>query len=249
MINMYFGKISAVVLLGEPVQWECSLQVINDLLLTNGHPGVIPANGKSDSEHIPVIACNRDLVFKAAADLPRFGHGAFLTCLEALYKVRKGHFQQLYLINDVIDLFQNLSGNELKYTAFVGKPFEISFQYAEMVANKLAIASGQPKIEKIYFIGDNPDVDIVGANMYNHLLQQAQHMRTSLSGFGLLTDSNWLTATSCDSILVCTGVYDPMKHQLDPKIKWKIPSKIENDVLDAIKHILAKEGRPWVTCS
>lgn len=224
-----FRPIDAVVLLGEPVQWECSLQVINDLLLTNGHPGVIPANGKSDSEHIPVIACNRDLVFKAAADLPRFGHGAFLTCLEALYK--------------------NLSGNELKYTAFVGKPFEISFQYAEMVANKLAIASGQPKIEKIYFIGDNPDVDIVGANMYNHLLQQAQHMRTSLSGFSLLTDSNWLTATSCDSILVCTGVYDPMKHQLDPKIKWKIPSKIENDVLDAIKHILAKEGRPWVTCS
>ena len=77
----------AIVLLGEPVQWERSLQVITDLLLTNGNPGAIPKDTNVDQDHIPIIACNRDLVFKAAADLPRFGHGAFLTCLEALYKV------------------------------------------------------------------------------------------------------------------------------------------------------------------
>ncbi len=77
----------AIVLLGEPVQWERSLQVITDLLLTDGNPGVIPTDCNLDRDHIPIIACNRDLVFKAAADLPRFGHGAFLTCLEALYKV------------------------------------------------------------------------------------------------------------------------------------------------------------------
>ena len=114
-----------------------------------------------------------------------------------------------------------------------------------MVANKIALASGQPKIEKIYFIGDNPDVDIVGANMYNHLLQQAINAKASLSGFSLLNDPNLLTAMACESILVCTGVYDPAKHQLDPKITWRIPNKIENDVLDAIKYILGKEGRPW----
>ena len=79
----------AIVLLGEPVQWEQSLQVITDLLLTDGNPGAIPKDNKVDRDHIPIIACNRDLVFKAAADLPRFGHGAFLTCLEALYKVRQ----------------------------------------------------------------------------------------------------------------------------------------------------------------
>jgi len=39
------------------------------------------------------------------------------------------------------------------YTALVGKPYEISFQYAEMMANKLARAKGQPKIERMYFIG------------------------------------------------------------------------------------------------
>jgi ribonucleotide monophosphatase NagD (HAD superfamily) len=86
LINIWIILFSlAIVLLGEPVQWERSLQVITDLLLTHGNPGVIPTDTNGD--HIPIIACNRDLVFKAAADLPRFGHGAFLTCLEALYKV------------------------------------------------------------------------------------------------------------------------------------------------------------------
>ncbi len=62
--------------------------MITDLLLTDGNPGVIPTESNTNRDHIPIIACNRDLVFKAAADLPRFGHGAFLTCLEALYKVK-----------------------------------------------------------------------------------------------------------------------------------------------------------------
>jgi ribonucleotide monophosphatase NagD (HAD superfamily) len=88
-IFLFLSFSLAIVLLGEPVQWERSLQVITDLLLTDGNPGVIPSDSNSDHDHIPIIACNRDLVFKAAADLPRFGHGAFLTCLEALYKVNK----------------------------------------------------------------------------------------------------------------------------------------------------------------
>jgi ribonucleotide monophosphatase NagD (HAD superfamily) len=92
----------AIVLLGEPVQWERSLQVITDLLLTDGNPGVIPTDSNTNRDHIPIIACNRDLVFKAAADLPRFGHGAFLTCLEALYKVKNfllKNFNQYFLFS------------------------------------------------------------------------------------------------------------------------------------------------------
>ncbi|CAF2964370.1 unnamed protein product [Rotaria sp. Silwood2] len=220
-----FRPIDAIVLLGEPISWESSLQVITDLLLTDGNPGVVPVDTTVDRAHIPVIACNRDLVFKAAADLPRFGHGAFLTCLEALHK--------------------NLSGCELVYKAFVGKPFEISFQYAEIMANKYAFANGQPKIDKIYFIGDNPDVDIVGANMYNCLLQQDINAKTSISGYDILTDPKHLTATSCDSILVCTGVYDPNKQTAEEKQHWKIPTTTQLDVLDAVKYILKKEGISW----
>ncbi|CAF3950627.1 unnamed protein product [Rotaria magnacalcarata] len=131
-----FHPIDAVVLLGEPINWETSLQIITDILLTHGNPNDT-ANPSWTGPHIPVIACNKDLVFKAFADLPRFGHGAFLTCLEALYK--------------------KLSGNDLMYTALVGKPYEISFQYSEMMANKLARTKHLPKIERMYFVGTNPN--------------------------------------------------------------------------------------------
>mgnify|MGYP002384299572 CR=1 FL=1 len=76
----------AIVLFGEPIQWETSLQIITDVLLTHGNPNLSSTSSHID-QHIPIIACNKDLVFKAVADLPRFGHGAFLVCLEALYKV------------------------------------------------------------------------------------------------------------------------------------------------------------------
>ncbi len=77
---------SAIVLFGEPINWETSLQIVTDILLTNGNPNMTSNNSNIDN-HIPIIACNKDVVFKAVADLPRFGHGAFLLCLEALYKV------------------------------------------------------------------------------------------------------------------------------------------------------------------
>ncbi|CAF1119792.1 unnamed protein product [Didymodactylos carnosus] len=213
-----FRPIDAIVLFGEPTNWESSLQVITDLLLTNGNPSMLPE--KIPSPHIPIIACNKDLVFKASADLPRFGHGAFLTCLEALYK--------------------NLTQNELQYTAFVGKPFEITFQYAEMMANTLSLASGQGLIEKIYFIGDNPDVDILGANLYN------EHLKLKRSGMNRtydLLDYDLLSAKECESILVCTGVYNDTKKNIDVKNILKRPNVIEDDVSGAVSYILAKEEK------
>ncbi|CAF2083651.1 unnamed protein product, partial [Rotaria magnacalcarata] len=210
-------RTQAIVLLGEPIQWERSLQVIIDLLLTDGNPAIVPEASTIEHDHIPIIACNRDLLFKAAADLPRFGHGAFLTCLETLYK--------------------SVSGNDLKYTAFVGKPYKISFQYAETIANKIALANGQPKIDKVYF---------VGANMYNNLLQQPMNSKTSITGYNLLPASNLLSAALCESILVCTGVYERGKHKIDGKNPWKLPTTIKLNVLEAIKYVLFKETCPWI---
>ena len=92
---------------------------------------------------------------------------------------------------------------------------------------------------------DNPDVDIVGANMYHSLLQQEHEPRTSLSGYDLLTDPVYLSARSCESILVCTGVYNPKVHRLDDKEGWKMPAAIQEDVLEAVKYILNKENQPW----
>ena len=92
---------------------------------------------------------------------------------------------------------------------------------------------------------DNPDVDIVGANMYQSLLQQEHEPKTSLSGYDLLTDPVYLSAKSCESILVCTGVYNPNVHRLDDEKGWKKPTVIQEDVLEAVKYILNKENQPW----
>lgn len=90
MTGLYFSTFPAIILLGEPKRWESSLQLIIDLLRTNGKPDHLPKT--LPEEHLPVIACNMDLEFMDRACIPRYGHGAYLLCLEALYKVsRKLH--------------------------------------------------------------------------------------------------------------------------------------------------------------
>ena len=79
--------LSVVLLIGEPRAWETDLQLLIDLLLTEGKPTDAPKDPHNVPQ-IPLIACNMDLVFMAEACMPRFGHGAFLLCLEALYQVR-----------------------------------------------------------------------------------------------------------------------------------------------------------------
>ncbi|KAI1234318.1 Cat eye syndrome critical region protein 5, partial [Lamprotornis superbus] len=62
-------KIEAVVLFGEPVRWETSLQLIIDVLLTSGYPG--NPYEQENYPHIPVLACNMDLMWVAEAQSPR----------------------------------------------------------------------------------------------------------------------------------------------------------------------------------
>ena len=59
----------AIVLLGEPVGWETALQLIIDVLVTDGRLiGNIP---EAPYPHLPVLACSMDLVWIAEAPLPR----------------------------------------------------------------------------------------------------------------------------------------------------------------------------------
>uniref|UniRef100_A0A669P226 Haloacid dehalogenase like hydrolase domain containing 5 n=1 Tax=Phasianus colchicus TaxID=9054 RepID=A0A669P226_PHACC len=59
----------AVVLFGEPVRWETNLQLIIDVLLTSGYPG--NPYHHENYPHIPVLACNMDLMWVAEAQSPR----------------------------------------------------------------------------------------------------------------------------------------------------------------------------------
>ncbi|XP_066051695.1 haloacid dehalogenase-like hydrolase domain-containing 5 [Chamaea fasciata] len=201
-------KIEAVVLFGEPVRWETSLQLIIDVLLTSGYPG--NPYEQENYPHIPVLACNMDLMWVAEAQSPRFGHGTFMVCLENIYK--------------------KITGKDLKYEALMGKPSRLTYQYAEHLIRAQALQrSWEQPIQTLYAVGDNVMTDVYGANLYNRYLQESSRtgptslLQAKLSGAGgpaplpqhheiSLSWENELAgaaAARCRSVLVCTGVYSP----------------------------------------
>uniref|UniRef100_A0A8C3SDQ5 Haloacid dehalogenase-like hydrolase domain-containing 5 n=1 Tax=Chelydra serpentina TaxID=8475 RepID=A0A8C3SDQ5_CHESE len=169
-----------VVLFGEPVRWETNLQLIIDVLLTGGCPG--KPYHQASYPHIPVLACNMDLMWMAEAQSPRFGHGTFMVCLENIYK--------------------KITGKELKYEALMGKPSELTYHYAEyLIRMQAAQRHWKEPIQTLYAIGDNLMTDIYGANLYNRYLEEKNSRKGSKGPPA--------TATNCRSVLVCTGVYNP----------------------------------------
>lgn len=200
-------KIDAVILFGEPIRWETNLQLIIDVLLTSGRPG--DAHQQFSYPHIPLLACNMDLMWMAEAQSPRFGHGTFMVCLENIYK--------------------KITGKDLKYEALMGKPSELTYHYAEYLVRTLAAERQWKKpIQTLYAIGDNLMTDIYGANLYNRYLEEknsrkgtqariqaAAGTRASTVSQDVESSNGWegelssSTATSCRSVLVCTGIYNP----------------------------------------
>ena len=149
----YFPRIEAIVLFGEPIRWETSLQLIIDVLVTDGLPCINPQS--IPLPHLPILACNMDLQWMAEAPMPRFGHGAFLLCLEELYK--------------------KVTGSDLVYKGLIGKPSEITYRHGEHVLQCEAIKLGiKRKVKNIYCIGDNICTDIFGANLYNRYLHKTK---------------------------------------------------------------------------
>ncbi|KFO85695.1 Cat eye syndrome critical region protein 5, partial [Buceros rhinoceros silvestris] len=171
-------SVSAVVLFGEPVRWETNLQLIIDVLLTSGYPG--KPYSQENYPHIPVLACNMDLMWVAEAQSPRFGHGTFMVCLENIYK--------------------KITGKDLKYEALMGKPSQLTYQYAEyLIRAQAALRQWQQPIETLYAVGDNLMTDVYGANLYNRYLEEDSWENELASA----------AAARCRSVLVCTGVYNP----------------------------------------
>jgi len=241
-----FPRIEAVVLFGEPVRWETSLQLLLDVLLTNGQPSAAPES--IHHPHLPILACNMDLQWMAEAVMPRFGHGAFLLCLENLYK--------------------KVTGKDLVYSALIGKPSEITYRHSEHVLQEQAVKLGHTEpVNNIYCIGDNICTDIFGANLYNRylsdrekdaaLLSQAnsqnlgQNSRSIDNLIGAVGELNG--ASSCLSILVETGVYSraggcPVSLDHSPRdflpveSSYQEPTFCTPDVLKAVDLIFEREN-------
>ncbi|NXI25180.1 HDHD5 hydrolase, partial [Sterrhoptilus dennistouni] len=194
-----FPTIEGVVLFGEPVRWETSLQLITDVLLSNGNPGA--ELQEVPYPHLPILACNMDLLWMAEAKMPRFGHGTFLLCLESIYK--------------------KVTGKELKYEALIGKPSPVTYRYAQFLIQQQAEKQGwKAPVQRLYAVGDNPMSDVYGANLYNNYLKSARHNQAQAGLKGSpqaasaqaevsleLGNDCHNSVESCESILVCTGVY------------------------------------------
>ncbi|XP_051804128.1 haloacid dehalogenase-like hydrolase domain-containing 5 [Acanthochromis polyacanthus] len=185
-------QIQAIILFGEPIKWETNLQLLIDVLLTNGRPGNV--HNTQLLNQLPILACNMDLLWMAEAPSPRFGHGMFLLCLESVYK--------------------KLTGRELCYEALLGKPSLLTYQYAEQLLRQ---QNHNRKLTTVYAVGDNLMTDIYGANLYNrYLVRQHTAMTTAAKlvaqGTGsqvTMAEEEVVCAAQCRSILVCTGVYNP----------------------------------------
>ncbi|KAJ9593025.1 hypothetical protein L9F63_015310, partial [Diploptera punctata] len=170
-----------------------------------------------------------------------FGHGAFLVCLENLYK--------------------KITGHNLIYTALIGKPSEITFHHAHHMvvtqANSIGISHS---VKRLYAIGDNIFTDIFGANLYDRYLarrklqesQRESSVKRSIEQLLGSETSNWEQHTeSCSSILVQTGVYskkfydEMLDHSprdfLPVEEKLRFPKFTVENVAKAVDLVLQKE--------
>ena len=67
--TLIVSRCVVILLMGEPKHWESPMQIIVDLLMTNGNPDNQPK--ATPEKHIPVIACNMDLRFMERCHMPR----------------------------------------------------------------------------------------------------------------------------------------------------------------------------------
>lgn len=191
-VEKKFPRVEAIILMGEPKRWESALQIIVDLLRSGGNPSNLASYDAQDPTHeqIPIVACNMDLQFKDRAPTPRFGHGAFLVCLEELYK--------------------KLTGFDLAYYALVGKPSEITFRFTEHVLTSQSVKLGYTKpIKTMYLIGDTPEVDIAGSNLYQKYIDRLTHIRSKNSKELAAVIDSASTVTSADLLLLSEELFDP----------------------------------------
>ncbi|KAK6163250.1 hypothetical protein DH2020_000114 [Rehmannia glutinosa] len=127
-------------------------QVLCDILSTGGLPG------KEISSQPPLYFANDDLLYQGLFPTERLGMGAFRIALESIYN--------------------RIYPNVLEYTSY-GKPNPCVFRNAENVLMQVVPSTispqinGQSPFKTLYMIGDNPSVDIRGAQQVVDTVEEA----------------------------------------------------------------------------
>ncbi|KAL0402419.1 UNVERIFIED_CONTAM: hypothetical protein Slati_4271800 [Sesamum latifolium] len=139
-------KVKAAFCFSDPVDWGRDIQVLCDILTSGGVPG------EENGQQPPLYFAADDLQYQAAFPSERLGMGAFRIALESV--------------------FNRIHDKPLEYTSF-GKPNPFVFSNAEMILRHLLQFSTPgnvgtedvrlPSFKTLYMIGDNPLVDVKGA--------------------------------------------------------------------------------------
>ncbi|KAJ6495631.1 HAD-like domain-containing protein, partial [Mycena vitilis] len=140
--------ISAVFVFHDPRNWALDVQVICDVIQSNGVIGgpYIPLEDQINP--IELVFCNPDLIWGSDFDRPRLGQGAFKAAFQAVFKA--------------------LTGSKYPYTQF-GKPSPATYHFAtEVLSARLREMTGRSDpLPPVLVTADNPESDIAGANAAN----------------------------------------------------------------------------------
>ncbi|KAK3694790.1 HAD-like domain-containing protein [Podospora appendiculata] len=210
-------KIDAMFVFNDPRDWALDIQIITDLLLSQGgHLGTysprnndasLPNCGWQQDNQPALYFSNADLLWSTGYALPRLGQGAFQAAVAGVWR----------RITD---------GHELRRRV-IGKPYGETYRFAERVLaahrHELlrAISHHEPDVlRSVYMVGDNPESDIAGANDF-----------VSEAG------TEWC------SVLVGTGVWNPAARGGEGVLKGRFkPRAVVRDVREAVAWALEREG-------
>lgn len=139
-------KIDAILVFSDSRDYATDLQIIMDLL--QSEDGVLGTRAKDPvSQRIPIYFSQGDVLCPTEHPQPRMSQGTFRIALEAIYK--------------------SITGVELERVVY-GKPELATYKYAdEIMTSWMETIHNEERLPKnIYMIGDNPQSDIIGGNMY-----------------------------------------------------------------------------------
>jgi HAD superfamily hydrolase (TIGR01456 family) len=190
--NFRKTRIEAVFVFADSRDWAGDCQIILDIAMSiNGYIGTL---SDTFDEGPPIYFSHNDVVWSAAHKNVRLGMGALRKVIETLFSELTG-------------------GKQLETIAF-GKPQIGTFEFATRLLQQWRKdehgVSAPP--DTVYFVGDTPESDIRGTNLYNEKASNDWH-----------------------SILVKTGVW---KEGTEPAYK---PKATVDTVLDAIKYGMKRE--------
>lgn len=218
-------KIDAALVFNDPRDWAVDIQLLVDLF--NSHQGYLGTRASdfpdSSTHRFRIIFSNRDDRWSTGYHLPRLGQGAFHRAVRAMAS--------------------ELGPKSLTRMFSFGKPFVISYEYAEsalLAQLQKTLGVTQP-LKRIYMVGDNVMSDISGANTVTKIrrTETAAQRKTRLDGENTETESVGAEWSTC---LVKTGVWKE-SDGFDPKLTRQRPTTIQDDVKSAVEWALKKEGR------